>query len=318
MNGLTTGTLETRDSSSRTQKRSGPSLRRTVQFRANSISSFMGYLCYKLKMQAGRGSVSSSSCLLLSCLTSHGLCHSPFVSCVEADDEIIYECKANSHMMQDEDLRRVHELFAAVGKTEPPHTDISAMQWLREQVGKIHIDIRFTCIYPGKGRPSSDAYHLTGHRYFRLSCIKAHIPWGQDRSHGLELCRGNWDSIAQAAKDTFPFRRVFYCYSVRACFASLLANFTEALASLMIRSAKPSMCLQGASRRMMAIAEACYANDFGCSLDQLGLCEMITENQRWDSGDSPFTGCVLYQMTSSSSGCTILWHIFHARRIVIC
>ena len=34
----------------------------------------------------------------------------------------------------------------------------------------------------------------------------------------------------------------------------------------------------------MAIAEACYANDFGCSLDQLGLCEMITENQRWDSG----------------------------------
>ena len=35
---------------------------------------------------------------------------------------------------------------------------------------------------------------------------------------------------------------------------------------------------------MIAIAEACYANDFGCSLDQLGLCEMITENQRWDSG----------------------------------
>ena len=35
---------------------------------------------------------------------------------------------------------------------------------------------------------------------------------------------------------------------------------------------------------MVAIAEACYANDFGCSLDQLGLHEMITENQRWDSG----------------------------------
>lgn len=42
--------------------------------------------------------------------------------------------------------------------------------------------------------------------------------------------------------------------------------------------------MQGASRRMVAIAEACYANDFGCSLDQLGLCEMITENQEWDSG----------------------------------
>ena len=37
---------------------------------------------------------------------------------------------------------------------------------------------------------------------------------------------------------------------------------------------------------MVAIAEACYANDFGCSLDQLGLHEMITENQRWDSGAS--------------------------------
>lgn len=42
--------------------------------------------------------------------------------------------------------------------------------------------------------------------------------------------------------------------------------------------------MQGASKRMIAIAEACYANDFGCSLDQLGLSEMITENQRWDSG----------------------------------
>lgn len=40
----------------------------------------------------------------------------------------------------------------------------------------------------------------------------------------------------------------------------------------------------GASQKMLAIAEACYANDFGCSLEQLGLSEMITENQRWDSG----------------------------------
>ena len=38
--------------------------------------------------------------------------------------------------MQDEDLQRVHELFAAVGKSAPPRTDISAMQWLKEQVCK--------------------------------------------------------------------------------------------------------------------------------------------------------------------------------------
>ena len=37
-------------------------------------------------------------------------------------------------VLQDEDLQRVHELFAAVGKTAPPRTDISAMQWLKEQV----------------------------------------------------------------------------------------------------------------------------------------------------------------------------------------
>ncbi|CAK0783395.1 hypothetical protein CVIRNUC_006594 [Coccomyxa viridis] len=76
---------------------------------------------------------------------------------------------------QDEDLQRVHELFASVGKTAPPRTDISAMHWLK---------------------------------------------------------------------------------------------------------------MQNANSRMVAIAEACYANDFGCSLDQLGLHEMITENQRWDSGDT--------------------------------
>jgi len=40
----------------------------------------------------------------------------------------------------------------------------------------------------------------------------------------------------------------------------------------------------GASTRMLAVADACYANDFGCSLDQLGLREMITESRRWDSG----------------------------------
>ena len=42
--------------------------------------------------------------------------------------------KAECRIMQDEDHQRVHELFAAVGKTVPPRTDISAMQWLREQV----------------------------------------------------------------------------------------------------------------------------------------------------------------------------------------
>lgn len=36
--------------------------------------------------------------------------------------------------LQDEDLQRVHELFAAVGKMTPPRTDISAMQWLMQQV----------------------------------------------------------------------------------------------------------------------------------------------------------------------------------------
>lgn len=41
---------------------------------------------------------------------------------------------------------------------------------------------------------------------------------------------------------------------------------------------------KGASGKVLAIADACYANDFGCNLHQLGLREMITENRRWDSG----------------------------------
>ncbi len=41
---------------------------------------------------------------------------------------------------------------------------------------------------------------------------------------------------------------------------------------------------RGASSKVLAIADACYANDFGCSLHQLGLREMITENRKWDSG----------------------------------
>ena len=43
---------------------------------------------------------------------------------------------------------------------------------------------------------------------------------------------------------------------------------------------------KGASGKVLAIADACYANDFGCNLHQLGLREMITENRRWDSGVS--------------------------------
>lgn len=43
---------------------------------------------------------------------------------------------------------------------------------------------------------------------------------------------------------------------------------------------------KGVSHKVLAIADACYANDFGCSLHQLGLRELITENQKWDSGTS--------------------------------
>ena len=31
----------------------------------------------------------------------------------------------------------------------------------------------------------------------------------------------------------------------------------------------------------IAMADACYANDFSCSLDQLGMREMVEENRRW-------------------------------------
>ncbi|KAK9804891.1 hypothetical protein WJX72_010512 [[Myrmecia] bisecta] len=51
-------------------------------------------------------------------------------------------------------------------------------------------------------------------------------------------------------------------------------------------SAEEWMRSRGANDRMVAIADACYANDFGCSISQLGLREMITENRRWDSGET--------------------------------
>jgi monoamine oxidase len=42
----------------------------------------------------------------------------------------------------------------------------------------------------------------------------------------------------------------------------------------------------GASPRQAAIAEACYANDFGADLESLGLTELIIENRRWDAGEA--------------------------------
>jgi hypothetical protein len=58
---------------------------------------------------------------------------------------------------------------------------------------------------------------------------------------------------------------------------------------------------KGASSKVLAIADACYANDFGCTLHQLGLREMITENRKWDSG----IGINLFASCNSnwSSGC---------------
>lgn len=40
----------------------------------------------------------------------------------------------------------------------------------------------------------------------------------------------------------------------------------------------------GASERMVEIADACFANDFGCSISQLGMRETILENRKWDAG----------------------------------
>jgi hypothetical protein len=37
---------------------------------------------------------------------------------------------------------------------------------------------------------------------------------------------------------------------------------------------------KGATERQLQVAEVCYANDFGCSLEQLGLREMIVENKK--------------------------------------
>jgi monoamine oxidase len=43
---------------------------------------------------------------------------------------------------------------------------------------------------------------------------------------------------------------------------------------------------KGATEAMLRAAEACYANDFGARLSELGLREMIAENNAWDSGET--------------------------------
>ena len=50
-------------------------------------------------------------------------------------------------------------------------------------------------------------------------------------------------------------------------------------------SARQWLTAQGASDRMLAIADACHATDFGCSIDDLGLKEMVAENRGWQSGE---------------------------------
>ncbi|KAI8469401.1 MAG: amine oxidase-like protein [Monoraphidium minutum] len=51
-------------------------------------------------------------------------------------------------------------------------------------------------------------------------------------------------------------------------------------------SAEQWLRSKGTTERQMQVADVCYANDFGCSLAQLGLREMIVENNNWDSGET--------------------------------
>lgn len=43
---------------------------------------------------------------------------------------------------------------------------------------------------------------------------------------------------------------------------------------------------KGCTPRQIAVADACYANDFGCSIRHLGMRETIIENRKWDSGET--------------------------------
>lgn len=66
-------------------------------------------------------------------------------------------------------------------------------------------------------------------------------------------------------------------------------------------SAEDWLHSKGANNQMLAIADACYANDFGCSIQQLGLREMITENRKWDSGSHCLMG-----MPAARGSCVIV------------
>lgn len=44
----------------------------------------------------------------------------------------------------------------------------------------------------------------------------------------------------------------------------------------------------GATDRMVAAADVCYANDYCCSIDQLGVREMIEENRQFACADQPY------------------------------
>ena len=66
---------------------------------------------------------------------------------------------------------------------------------------------------------------------------------------------------------------------------------------------------QGVSDRGLAVADACFANDFGCALADLGLTETIAENTAWDAGDTylvpdrPFSDAVAHLAAGLPSGC---------------
>lgn len=65
---------------------------------------------------------------------------------------------------------------------------------------------------------------------------------------------------------------------------------------------------RGASARQLAIAEACYANDFGAGLADLGVNELIAEAKAWDAGDTylvpdrPFSALVAHMASFVPTG----------------
>lgn len=67
-------------------------------------------------------------------------------------------------------------------------------------------------------------------------------------------------------------------------------------------SAEQWLRSKGATARQLAVADVCYANDFGASLGQLGLREMITENNKWVAA-CVFCVCVVCVYLSVSVVC---------------